>query len=71
VARTNDYSLQKAAVAARRARQDARARSGRGAAPTSAALIFKRESATEQRRLFGGPFVAYGATVGYVLARRR
>ncbi len=54
--RTNDYSLQKAEVERRLDRFE-REHPDVRVVRLRPALIFKRESATEQRRLFGGPFV--------------
>ena len=54
--RTNDYSLQKAEVE-RRLDSFEREHPHVRAVRLRPALIFKRESATEQRRLFAGPFV--------------
>jgi UDP-glucose 4-epimerase len=54
--RTNDYSLQKAEVERRLDRFE-REHPDVRVVRLRPALIFKRESATEQRRLFAGPFV--------------
>jgi UDP-glucose 4-epimerase len=54
--RTNDYSLQKVEVERRLDRFE-REHSNIRVVRLRPALIFKRESATEQRRLFAGPFL--------------